>query len=120
MKKIILLVMILLPLGFLTAQQEEQTFISLRNTGVEKFQKEHPKYDGRGTIILVLDTGVDMGVDGLTTTSTGETKVIDVQDFTGEGDIPFYEAETDEDNDTTFFINEDCRRRYVNFKSKRQ
>ncbi len=107
MKNIILAVIILLPFCLITAQKEEQTFISLRNTGVEKFQKEHPKYDGRGTIILVLDTGVDMGVDGLTTTSTGEIKVIDVQDFTGQGDVTFYKADIDEENDTTFYVNEE-------------
>jgi hypothetical protein len=67
----------------LIAQDSSQTFLSLRNTGVQNFQQNNPDYDGRGTIILVLDTGVDMGVDGLTKTSTGETKVIDVQDFTG-------------------------------------
>jgi hypothetical protein len=89
------------------AQDSSQTFLSLRNTGVEAFQKAHPEYDGRGTIVIVLDTGVDMGVDGLTETSTGEVKVIDVQDFTGQGDTPFFEADIEEDNDTLFFINED-------------
>ncbi len=89
------------------AQDSTQTFLSLRNTGVETFQKAHPDYDGRGTIVLILDTGIDMGVDGLTKTSTGKIKVIDVQDFTGQGDIPYYEADTDEDNDTLYFVNED-------------
>jgi subtilisin family serine protease len=89
------------------AQDSSQTFLSLRNTGVEKFQQAYPKYDGRGTIILVLDTGVDMGVDGLITTSTGEVKVIDVQDFTGQGDISFFEAEIEEDDDTLYFVNEE-------------
>ncbi|NLT51335.1 MAG: hypothetical protein GXX85_10495, partial [Ignavibacteria bacterium] len=63
-------------------QDIKQTYISLNNTGVAEFIKEHPEFDGRGTIILVLDTGVDMGIDGLTLTSTGEVKVIDAQDFT--------------------------------------
>ena len=91
----------------LWAQDSSQTFLSLKNTGVETFQKVHPEYDGRGTIILVLDTGVDMGVDGLTKTSTGEVKVIDIQDFTGQGDTPYFAAEIEEDNDTLFFLNED-------------
>lgn len=91
----------------LWAQDSSQTFLSLKNTGVEAFQKNHPEYDGRGTIILVLDTGVDMGVDGLTKTSTGEVKVIDIQDFTGQGDTPYFTAEIEEDNDTLFFVNED-------------
>lgn len=74
------------------AQESDQTFLSLKDTGVEEFIKQHPEYDGRGTIILVLDTGVDMGIDGLTRTSTGEVKVIDAQDFTGEGDLTLIEA----------------------------
>ncbi|MBK8945059.1 MAG: S8 family serine peptidase [Ignavibacteriae bacterium] len=106
MKKLLFVSLILFAINILIAQQNEQTFISLRNTGVEKFQQKFPEYDGRGTIILVLDTGVDMGVDGLTTTSTGEIKVIDVQDFTGQGDIPFFEAEIDEENDVEYFVNE--------------
>ena len=93
--------------GGMLAQDTSQTFLSLRTTGVEEFQNKFPDYDGRGTIVIVLDTGVDMGVDGLTKTSTGEVKVIDVQDFTGQGDTPFFEADVDEDNDTLFFINED-------------
>ena len=89
------------------AQENDQTFLSLKDTGVEEFVKLHPEYDGRGTIIFILDTGVDMGIDGLTKTSTGEVKVIDVQDFTGEGDIPFCEAETESENDTTSLVNEE-------------
>jgi len=100
-------IMIILMLGNIIAQDSTQTFLSLRNTGVEKFQKEHPEYDGRGTIVLVLDTGVDMGVDGLTKTSTEEVKVIDVQDFTGQGDTQYFEAEIEEENDTMLFINEE-------------
>ncbi|MBK7104400.1 MAG: S8 family serine peptidase [Ignavibacteriae bacterium] len=106
MKIIFRISLILIAINTLFAQQKDQTFISLRNTGVENFQEKFPEYDGRGTIILVLDTGVDMGVDGLTTTSTGEVKVIDVQDFTGQGDIPFFEAEIEEENDVDFFVNE--------------
>ena len=89
------------------AQENDQTFLSLKDTGVEEFIKLHPEYDGRGTIIFILDTGVDMGIDGLTKTSTGEVKVIDVQDFTGEGDIPFFEVETESENDTTYLMNEE-------------
>ena len=47
------------------AQESSQTFLELKDTGVEEFIKLHPEYDGRGTIIFVLDTGVDVGVEGL-------------------------------------------------------
>ncbi len=89
------------------AQETEQTFLSIKDTGVEEFIKLHPEYDGRGTIVLVLDTGVDMGIDGLTQTSTGETKVIDVQDFTHEGDVKIYEADVDNEDGRIIFSNDD-------------
>lgn len=50
---------------------------------------------------------MDQGIDGLTHTSSGEVKVIDVQDFTGEGDVHLYEADIDEEDDKKMFINED-------------
>ncbi len=90
----------------IVAQEKEQTFLSLKDTGVEEFIKLHPEYDGRGTIILVLDTGVDMGIDGLTKTFTGEVKVIDAQDFTGEGDMPLVEANLTSKDGKDVFENE--------------
>jgi len=88
------------------AQDYTQTFLSLKNTGVENFLKKYPQYDGRGTIIFVLDTGLDMGIDGLKKTSTDQVKVIDVQDFTGEGDINFVPAEIKEENNIKYFVDE--------------
>src|ERR1035437_9559949 len=82
----------------LLAQEQTQTFLSLKSTGVEEFLTHHPEYDGRGTIIFVLDTGVDMGIEGLIKTSEGKTKVIDARDFTGEGNLPMYKAEVSGDS----------------------
>ena len=96
----------LLSLITINAQDSVQTFLSLSNTGVAEFHKMYPEYDGRGTIILILDTGVDMGIDGLQKTSTGETKVIDTRDFTGEGDIHLYSCNIEEENGKEYFINE--------------
>lgn len=79
----------------LYAQDTTQTFIPLNPTGVSEFLKTHPEYDGRGTIIFVFDTGVDPGVEGLKLTPAGDTKIIDVRDFSGEGDIQLFEAEND-------------------------
>ncbi len=102
MKKLVSFFMIFFAATFF-AQDLSQTFLPLKETGVEEFLKRYPEYDGRGTIIFILDTGVDMGIEGLTKTSTGEVKVIDVQDFTGQGDIALVDAEIDEG----FFVSED-------------
>ncbi len=101
--KKIIVVLFLFITAFLYAQDSTQTFLDLNPTGVSRFLSLHPEYDGRGTIIFILDTGVDMGIAGLQKTSTGETKVIDVRDFTGEGDIPIYKADEDDGN----FVNDE-------------
>ncbi len=107
MKYLKLFLFFFIPVLVMNAQDTVQTFLSLNSTGVEQFLQKYPEYDGRGTIALILDTGIDMGIDGLKKTSTGEVKVIDVQDFTGQGDIHYYKADLDEDNGQTYFVNED-------------
>ncbi|MFQ5430167.1 MAG: hypothetical protein ACE5E1_07650, partial [Phycisphaerae bacterium] len=66
--------------------------LSLSTSKVDAYRQADPKRDGRGIVIAVLDTGVDMGVPGLQKTSTGEVKVIDVQDFSGEGEVSISRA----------------------------
>ena len=73
------------------------TQLSKSTCGVEKYERDHPELDGRGVVVAILDTGVDMGVLGLTHTPLGEVKVIDVQDFTGQGDIELQKIEFDAD-----------------------
>lgn len=107
MKYIGIFAILLISMSFLQAQDSSQTFLSVKETGVQEFVNSHPEYDGRGTIIFVLDTGVDMGIDGLEKTSTGDVKVIDVQDFSGEGDIKLYECNTDEEDGKYYFQNEE-------------
>ena len=102
-----LLIALLMLSSMLFAQDTVQTFLSLERSGVSKFIKDNPEFDGRGTIIIILDTGVDMGIDGLLKTTTGETKVIDVQDFTKQGDIKFYEADVEKEDGYVEYLNED-------------
>lgn len=81
-------------------QAKESTswsFLSLGVCGVDGFQKQNPTYDGRGTIVCILDDGVDIGISGLLKTSEGKTKVIDVQDMSGTGDVTYSEAKRDGD-----------------------
>ncbi|MGH7419406.1 MAG: hypothetical protein ACREKB_16660, partial [Candidatus Rokuibacteriota bacterium] len=59
----------------------------LKSTGVDIFRAAHPTYDGRGVLIGILDSGIDPGVAGLITTSTGAPKILDLRDFSGEGRV---------------------------------
>jgi tripeptidyl-peptidase-2 len=73
------------------------SFLSLGACGIDEYLKAHPTYDGRGTIIAILDDGVDPGIAGLLETSEGKKKVIDVQDFGGTGDLYWEPADRDVD-----------------------
>lgn len=103
--KIILLSLLLVVVTL--AQDSVQSFISIKSTGVQEFLQKYPKYDGRGTIVMILDTGIDVGIDGLKKTSTGEDKVIDVRDFTGQGDVQYFKAKIDDEDDIYYFLNEE-------------
>ena len=47
------------------------------DTGAAQFVAAHPTWDGRGTVIGIMDTGVSLDHPSLLTTSTGQRKVID-------------------------------------------
>ncbi|KUJ69307.1 serine protease [Streptomyces albus subsp. albus] len=46
-------------------------------TGAVDFVAKHPKADGRGVTIGILDSGVDLGHPALQKTTTGERKIVD-------------------------------------------
>ncbi len=62
-------------------------WMALASTGADQFVVEHPQFDGRGVLIAILDAGVDPSIPGLTKTSTGDPKLLDVRDFSGEGKV---------------------------------
>ena len=66
--------------------------LDTRAVGAAQFVAAHPEWDGRGAVVAVLDTGVDMGVAGLRRTTDGKPKVIEARDFSSEGEVQLSEA----------------------------
>jgi hypothetical protein len=81
--------------GVLLAASTPWSFLDTKTIGAHSFIQKHPTFDGRGVLIVICDTGVDMGVPGLIQTSEGRPKVLDARDFSGQGDIPLKQAEID-------------------------
>lgn len=52
-------------------------YLPTNETGSVSFKSTHPTWDGRGTTIGILDSGVDLDNPALQTTSTGERKIVD-------------------------------------------
>ena len=73
----------------------------LHATGADAFRASDPAHDGRGVLIGILDSGIDPGVPGLKTTTTGEPKLIELRDFSGEGAIPLAQVEPTADGHIT-------------------
>jgi subtilisin family serine protease len=52
-------------------------YMPTQDTKAAQFVNAHPTWDGRGVTIGIVDTGISLDHPSLTTTSTGERKVID-------------------------------------------
>ena len=65
----------------------QRNLMPLAPTGVPAFRAAHPDWDGRGVLVAILDSGIDPYVEGLQTTSTGQPKLVDLRDFSGEGRV---------------------------------
>ncbi len=99
-RKIIFIVFI--AISFLLADNWD--FLNTQRIGAQKFIQEHPQWNGDSVVVIILDTGVDMGVAGLRTLPNGKVKVIDAQDFSGEGDIFYEKAQTGEENGEKYLL----------------
>ncbi len=71
--------------------------LPLKSIGVPQFRSRYPRYDGRGVIIGILDTGIDPDLPGFQETTTGAPKVLDLRDFSGEGEVVLGPIEIDGD-----------------------
>ncbi|MEV6606318.1 S8 family serine peptidase [Kutzneria sp. NPDC051319] len=50
------------------------------DTGAAQFAQQVPQWDGRGTTVAILDSGIDLDTAALAKTSTGERKIVDWYD----------------------------------------
>lgn len=66
--------------------------IPAEEIGARTFVKNNPTFDGRGVKVGILDTGVEIDHPMLRKTPTGEDKVIDFHDFSGEGRVSMQAA----------------------------
>ena len=107
MRKIAVLFFVFVLFSFGIFASDVYEFLSTTTTGAKQFIEKNPDCDGRGVVVFILDTGVDVAVPGLRKTSTGEVKVIDVQDFTGEGDVSLKKAEKKEKDGKTYWTLKD-------------
>ncbi len=70
-------------------------FLSRAEVGADAWSRAHPKWDGTGVVIAVLDTGIDPSVPGLTRLPNGDVKVIEARDFSGQGHVSMARATVD-------------------------
>ena len=55
----------------------DNAYMPVRDTGAAAFTAAHPTWDGRGTTIGIVDSGIDLDHPALATTTTGERKITD-------------------------------------------
>ncbi|MEZ4587777.1 MAG: S8 family serine peptidase [Gemmatimonadales bacterium] len=69
------------------AEANGRGLMPLASTNAWAFRQANGTWDGRGVLIAILDSGIDPTVPGLSVTSTGDPKTLDLRDFSGEGRI---------------------------------
>ncbi|MFI9010061.1 S8 family serine peptidase [Actinosynnema sp. NPDC053489] len=56
---------------------KKNPYMPTQDTKAAQFTDEHPKWDGRGATIAIMDSGIDLDHPALATTTTGERKIVD-------------------------------------------
>lgn len=84
---IVLALSMVIPLSAETPREETWEFLSTTTIGAKAFRDAHPEWDGRGVLVAVCDTGVDLNLRGLLTTSDGQPKILDARVFSEDGRI---------------------------------
>lgn len=65
------------PAGPGAGTPDANPYMPTREIGAVAFKRSHPRWDGRGITVGVLDSGVDLDHPALQETSTGDRKIID-------------------------------------------
>ncbi|OLR90071.1 S8 family serine peptidase [Actinokineospora bangkokensis] len=70
------------------------------DTNAAQFVNDHPTWDGRGTTVGIIDSGVALDHPSLNTTSTGERKITDWVTYTD----PSFTGTANNDDDPTWLL----------------
>ncbi|WP_026422397.1 S8 family serine peptidase [Actinokineospora inagensis] len=74
------------------------SYMPTGDTGASQFVEEHPTWDGRGTSVAIVDSGIDLDHPALKTTTTGERKITDWVTYTD----PTFTNGVNNDDDPTW------------------
>jgi subtilisin family serine protease len=82
-------------------------YMPIRDTKADAFQQAHPTWDGRGTTIAIVDSGIDLDHPALQETTTGERKIVDwvtATDETGDDDPTWLDMKNQVSATPTFTV----------------
>lgn len=87
------------------AEEPDQRWeqLSTATIGADQFLASHPQWDGRGVLIAVCDSGVELGLRGLSVTTEGEPKIMEAREMSSEGRIKLEPARREDDEQGTAY-----------------